>query len=170
MSELTGAVMLAQLGKLDNLLALMRSHKKRIKAQISGLNGITFRPLNDPAGDTAICLMFMLDDSSKVAGFAEALRAEGVNAAGVFDKGIPDWHIYSHWKHVIGKATPTPEGCPYSCPHYKGDAPEKYSESMCPRTNEILARTIHIDIPAQLTDEDCDMIAKGIRKVALALL
>ena len=170
MSELTGAVMLAQFAKLDGLLARMRSAKKRIKDQISDLAGITLRRSNDEAGDVAICLMFMLDGADKVGAFVEALKAEGVDAAGVFNKGIPDWHIYSHWKHVIERKTPTPEGCPYTCPHYKGDAPSRYSETMCPRTTEILSRTVHLDIPAQLTDQDCDMIAKGIRKVAEAML
>ncbi len=170
MGELAGAVMIAQLGKLDTLVAQMRDHKARIKSQIKGLPGITFRRLNDEAGDTAICLMFMLDDKSRVGPFVDALQAEGVDVAGVFNKGIPDWHIYSHWKHVIDQSTPTSEGCPYKCPLYKGDAPAHYSDNMCPNTTEILSRTIHLDIPSQLTDEDCDMIAKGIRKVALALL
>lgn len=170
MSELTGAVMLAQLGKLDTLLSQMRAAKNRIKDQIKDIPGITFRKLNDAAGDTAICLMFSLDDASKVGPFADALKAEGVDAAGVFNKGIPDWHIYSHWKHVIEQKTPTSEGCPYACPHYKGDAPSKYSSDMCPRTTAILAKMVHLDIPAQLSNEDCDMIAQGIRKVAQALL
>lgn len=169
MSELAGGVMLAQLGRLDGLVADMRRNKARIKSQIADIPGITFRRLNDEAGDTAICLMFMLDDKSKVSPFVDALKAEGVDAAGVFNKGIPDWHIYSHWKHIIEKSTPTTEGCPYTCPHYKGDAPSKYSADMCPNTNEILSRTIHLDIPSQLTLEDCDMIAKGIRKVAEGL-
>lgn len=170
MSELTGAVMLAQLRKLDGLLNDMQENKKRIKLQISGLKGITFRRLNDDAGDAAICLMFMLDNKDKVVSFVDALKAEGVDAAGVFNKGIPDWHIYSHWKHIIDKSTPTKEGCPYTCAYYKGDAPSKYSADMCPNTLEILSRTIHIDIPSQLTAEDCDMIAKAINKVASALL
>ncbi len=170
MSELTGAVMLAQLGKLDRLVAEMRANKKRIKGQLSDLPGITFRRLNDADGDTSICLMFMLNDKSKVGPFVDALQAEGVNAAGVFNKGIPDWHIYSHWKHVLEKATPTSEGCPYACPHYKGDAPDNYSADMCPNTTAILSGAIHLDIPSQLTPEDCDMIAAGIRKVALAIL
>ena len=41
---------------------------------------------------------------------------------------------------------------------------------MCPKTLEYLSRSVHIDIQAQLTAEDCDMIAKGIRKVAETLL
>ena len=169
MSELTGAVMLAQLKKLDGLLAAMRRNKKRIKDKIQDIKGITFRRLNDQAGDTAICLIFMLDDKSKVKAFAQALQAEGVGAAGIFNKGIPDWHIYAHWKHIMTKATPTAEGCPWTCPYHKG--PEvQYRPDMCPNMLDHLSRAIHIDIPAQMTLADCDMIAKGIRKVAEAIL
>ena len=169
MSELTGAVMLAQLDKLDSLLEAMRRNKKRIMDQVRDLPGLAFRRLTDMDGDTAICLILMLEDRNKVQDFAEALQAEGVGAAGIFDKGIPDWHVYSHWEHIMSKATPTAEGCPWTCPYHKG--PEvNYSPDMCPNTLEILSRAVHIDIPSQLTPEDCDMIAKGIRKVALALL
>jgi len=168
MSELTGAVMLAQLGRLDGLLAGMRENKRRIKDQIRDLKGITFRRLNDEAGDTAICLIFMLSDSTKVQPFIEALQAEGVDAAGVFNKGIPDWHIYAHWEHIMSKATPTPEGCPYTCPYHKG-APVEYSPDMCPNMLDYLSRSVHINIPPQMTPEDCDMVAKAIRKVAQAL-
>ena len=167
MSELAGAVALVQLRKLDGLLAGMRRNKKRIKDQIADLP-ITFRRLNDAEGDTAIALIFYLPDSSITARFAEALQAEGVGAACIFDKGIPDWHIYAHWKHIIEKVTATPEGCPYTCPYY-GKTVE-YSPDMCPKTLDYLSRSIHIDIPPQMTEEDCDMVAKGISKVARAML
>ncbi len=167
MSELAGAVALAQIRKLDGLLAGMRRNKKRIKDQISDLP-ITFRRMNDPEGDTAIALIFFLPDSGITARFSEALQAEGVDAACIFDKGIPDWHVYAHWKHIIEKVTATPEGCPYACPFYGKQV--EYSPDMCPNTLGYLSRSVQIDIPPQMTVEDCDMIAKGIRKVARAML
>lgn len=168
MSELTGAVMLAQLGRLDGLLADMRRNQKRIADGIKNTKGIKLRPSHDAAGDTGICLMFYLDSAKKVQPFAEALKAEGVNASGVFNAGIPDWHIYSHWKHIIQKMTPTPEGCPWTCPYHKGK-PVEYSENMNPKTLEYLGRVVHLDIPSQMTPEDCDMTAKAINKVAAEL-
>jgi 8-amino-3,8-dideoxy-alpha-D-manno-octulosonate transaminase len=168
MSELTGAVMLAQLGKLDNLLYLLKRNQRRVIEKITDTKGIKLRPLNDPEGDVGICIMFYLDSRGKVKKFAEALRAEGVNAVAAYDSGIPDWHIYSHWKHIIEKKTPTPEGCPWTCPYHKGEEVE-YSKDMNPNTLEYLSRIIHIDIPSQITLEDCDMIAKGINKVAAVL-
>ena len=171
MSELAGAVMCAQLRKLDGLNALMRDHQKRIINQIKDTKGIKVRPCNDHEGDTGICLMFYLDASEKVGPFCEALQAEGVAAAGVFNSGIPDWHIYAHWKHVLQKKASNDICCPYECPYHekKNPAPVEYAEDMNPKTLEYLGRVVHLDIPAQMTDEDCDMIAKAINKVAAVL-
>ena len=168
MGELAGAVGLAQLRRLDGLIARMRRNKARIKDRIADLPSIKFRRLNDPEGDTAICLVFFVPDSKMTARISEALQAEGIGTACVFDKGIPDWHVYAHWKHIMDKVTATPEGCPYACPFY-GKTVE-YSPDMCPNTLDHLSRAIHIDIPPQMDDTDCDMIAKGIRKVVRAML
>ena len=168
MSELTGAVMRAQLGKLDALLALMRRNQRRVAQGLRGVKGIRLRPVHDPEGDTGICLMFYLDRAAKVRPFVEALNAEGVAAAGVYNAGIPDWHIYAHWKHVIQKKTPTPEGCPWSCQFHTGKE-VTYSEDMNPRTLEYLSRVVHLDIPAQMTEADCEMVSAAVRKVAARL-
>ena len=169
MSELTGAVMLAQLGKLDKMLEGMRRNQGRIIDGIKDIKGIRVRPRHDDEGDTGICLMFFLEDAGKVEGFANALQAEGVACSGVFDSGIPDWHIYAHWTHVIEKKTATGEGCPWTCPFHKGD-PVEYSKDMNPNTLDYLGRVIHLDIPPRMTDEDCGMIVKAIAKVAEACL
>jgi hypothetical protein len=72
---------------------------------------------------------------------------------------------------ILNKWTATEEGCPYTCPYYtsKGGKAE-YSADMNPNTLEYLRRSLHIDIPAQMTADDCDMVADGIIKVANAYL
>lgn len=167
MSELIGAVMLAQFGKLDMLLSLMRRNQKIIIDGIKDTKGIKVRPRYDDEGDTGICLMFYLDNHEKVAPFVEALKAEGVDVAGVFNSGIPDWHIYAHWKHIIGKKSATVKEWPWSCALYKGNV--EYSEDMCPKTLEHLSRVVHLDIPAQMSTDDCEMITEAINKVAAKL-
>jgi len=165
MGELAGAVMLAQMERLDGLNMRMRANQKRIMDQIRNTQGIKLRPSNDAEGDTGICIIFYLDNKEKVKPFADALRAEGVNAAEIYNSGIPDWHIFAHWKHIIEKKTPTAVSCPWNCPHHK--SPEvQYSSDMCPNTLNFLERVIHLDVPPQMTGEDCDMIAKAINKVA----
>jgi 8-amino-3,8-dideoxy-alpha-D-manno-octulosonate transaminase len=168
MSELTGAVALAQFGKLDRLVARMKHNKSRIKERLQGLRGLEFREVTDEAGDTAICLIFFLPAPGQVEEFVKALQAEGLEAGGIYNKGVPDWHVYHHWKMLMEKMMPAKKGCPFNCP-LCGPPPE-YRDSDCPKTREWLARSVHMDIPPQLTDRDCDQIAEGIRKVASVLL
>lgn len=169
MSELHGAVMLAQLGRLDGLLERMRRNKRRIMGRIGDIEGITFRRLNDPDGDTAICLIFFVKDAETCQKFSAALAAENVAASSISNKGIPDWHIYRHWDHVFKKVSAAGDGFPWSYARQIGKDVE-YSKDMCPKLNDLLGRAVHINIPPQMTDEDCDMIAKAVRKVAEAYL
>ena len=171
MSELTGAVLRAQLTRLDDLLERMKSNKNRIKNAVSDIKGLEFRRLNDTSGDSGIVLIFYLPSAELAGKFAVALNAEGIGASSLHNKSVPDWHVYSHWDMILNKWTSTPDGCPYTCPHYieKGGKIE-YSPDMNPKTLELLSRSIHIDIPPQLSAEDCDMIAEGILKVASAYL
>ena len=167
MSELAGAVMLAQFGKLDRLVSLMRRNQRIIIDGIKNTKGVKVRPCYDEDGDTGICLMFYLDNKEKVGPFVDALKAEGVNAAGVFNSGIPDWHIYAHWKHIMEKRSATVPQWPWSSSLYKGNV--QYTTDMCPNTLEYLGRVVHLDIPAQMSVEDCEMIARAINKVAAEL-
>ncbi len=169
MSELTGAVLRVQLEKLDTLLAQMRKNKAIIKEGISDIPGIEFRRLNDSEGDTAIALIIFLDNPSLAEKFATTLRAEGVEANSIFNQGVPDWHVYSHWEMIMKKWTATPEGCPYTCHYHEGETPE-YSPDMCPQTLELLDRSVHLDIPPQLSSHHCELIVEAFRKVSNAYL
>jgi len=169
MNEITGALCLTQLEKLDGILLRMRELKKRIKNQIMDIDGLDFRRLNDEKGDTAICLIMYIENADKAQTFANALRAEGVEVGTIFDKGIPDWHVYAHWKQIHNKVSATSVGWPWNNPFYDGPEPN-YSPDDCPQTNAYLERSIHLDIPPQMPDDDADLIAKAIRKVAKVLL
>jgi 8-amino-3,8-dideoxy-alpha-D-manno-octulosonate transaminase len=168
MSELTGAVALAQFRKLDSILSRMRRNKKLIKDAIKDVKGLQMREVTDAAGDTAICLVYYLPQASQVEGFVKALHAEGVEAGGIYNKGVPDWHMYPHWKMLIDKMMPTKKGCPFNCAQ-AGAVPD-YKPDDCPRTMEWLGRSVHMDIPPQMTEKDCAQVAEGIRKVASVLL
>ncbi len=170
MAELTGAVALAQVRKLEGLLARMREHKARILGQIRDLPGLEFRRLTDPAGDTAIALFFYLADPRLARRFGEAIKAEGLPGGSAFDQDIPDWHIYYHWDQIMQKASPFADGFPYTYHEKLTGVPLQYSKTSCPQCNDLLSRAITIDIAPRLTSEDCNLIARGIRKVAAALL
>ena len=53
MTELSGAVLLAQVRKLDAIRSHLRANKKIVKSMIADLPGLEFRELVDPEGDIA---------------------------------------------------------------------------------------------------------------------
>jgi 8-amino-3,8-dideoxy-alpha-D-manno-octulosonate transaminase len=168
MSELTGAVALAQFRKLGDIVGRMRRNKKLIKDRIQDLKGLEFREVTDEAGDTAICIVFFLPRADQVEEFVKALHAEGAEAGGIYNKGVPDWHMYPHWKMLIDKMMPSQRGCPFNCP-LSEPVPE-YKPDACPNTMAWLGRSVHLDVPPQLTESECSEIAEAIRKVASVLV
>ncbi|MBN1835103.1 MAG: DegT/DnrJ/EryC1/StrS family aminotransferase [Spirochaetales bacterium] len=168
MSELHGAVALAQFHKLDSIVERMRSNRARIVSRMGQLKGVELREVNDVEGDTAVCLVLYLPEPGVVQPFVEALLAEGIEASGIFNKGVPDWHMYQHWTMLHGKMMYSKKGCPFNCPLC--DPVPEYKPDACPQTAAWLGRSVHLDIPPQLTEADCDEIGEGIQKVASVLL
>lgn len=170
MGELNGAVLLAQFDRLDGLSARMKHHRARLTEGIRDLPGITVRPSHDDSGDASVCVFFYLDSAKKLAPFMRALAAEGVGVSGdmTYDSSVPDWHIYAHWTHLLEKKSHA-SVTPWNNPAYteRGGNVE-YRADMCPHMLEYLSRAVHLDIPAQMTDEDVDMTVKAITKVAHA--
>jgi dTDP-4-amino-4,6-dideoxygalactose transaminase len=163
MSELEGAVALAQIRKTDAMLAGYRRAKKLIKDGIDKSPWVRFRRLTDEQGDTAICLILFLPNADVTHQAIEAMHAEGVPAGGVYDSKVRDWHIYTYWEHILDKKSVAKDGLPWSVVP-EGELP-KYSRDMCPRTLDLLGRSIHIEINHNYSDEDCNAIALGINRV-----
>lgn len=168
MSELEGAVALAQIRKCGQILTGYRRSKKRIKDAIEPRPGLSFRRIPDPAGDTAVCLVMFLPNPDLTKKALEAMKAEGVPIGGVYDSTVRDWHIYTYWEHILEKKCVAGDGLPWSGVP-AGELP-KYSKDLCPRAMEYLSRALMLDINRNYTEADCDAIALGINKVLRAVL
>jgi len=167
MGELAGAVMLAQLRTLDNLISLMKRNKQIIKEQISSIKNIRFRDVVDHEGDTGICLVWFMDSEDKAAEVAAELKEREIDVRHLYSRHRRDWHVYKYWTHLLNKESATDEGCPFSCPHYKGNV--KYSPDMNPNTLDILGKAVHVNIPSQLTEDDSRLIGQIIKQVIEAV-
>jgi dTDP-4-amino-4,6-dideoxygalactose transaminase len=137
MTELSAAVLLAQLRKLDTLLSTLRANKKRFKDTLVSLPGIQFREITDPEGECATLLTVFLPTETMARRVAKELGTKVVADSG--------WHVYNNMEQILEKRTLTSEGCPYTCPLYKGGE-VKYSKGMLPQTDALLARAINISI------------------------
>ena len=152
-SELTGAMARVQLTRLDGLLERMRANHSRLSAEINGLPGLILRRANDEDGDAGIALIAFTDSAPRAAEAVAALNAEGVLAMRIYDPDTPDLHIYPFWAPVL--AAIEADGRP---------APD------CPRTLELLERSIHIDVSPLCEEQDLDEIAFAFEKVAKQVL
>ena len=162
MSELQGAVALAQIRKADAMLAGYRHAFGRIKEAIEPAPGLSFRRVPDPSGDTCICLILLLKDVETTQKAMQAMQAEGVPAGGIYDQKVRDWHIYTYWDHILENKCVAADGLPWSA--VAKDELPRYAKDTCPHTLDLLSRAIMIDVNWHYSDQDCDNIALGINK------
>jgi dTDP-4-amino-4,6-dideoxygalactose transaminase len=148
-SELQGAIARVQLGRLDGLLERMRATQKQLAERVEALPGLTLRRPNDDGGDAGICLIAFADTADLAADAVDALKAEGVLAMRIYDPQVPDLHIYPYWAPVLAQLPEAPD---------------------CPRTLDLLGRTIHIDLSPLLDEQDVDELALAFEKVARGIL
>jgi dTDP-4-amino-4,6-dideoxygalactose transaminase len=139
MTELTAAVLLAQLKKVDALTQDLKTKKKRFKDGIKDISGLTLRALPDPQGEIGSLLTVFLPDADSARKVGDELGC-GVIA----DSG---WHVYNNMEHVLGKKVVDAIGCPFTCPYYTDNGGSaNYERGMLPQTDSILSRAINISI------------------------
>lgn len=160
LTEIQGALARVQLGRLDDLLARMRSAKARIVDAIGELPGATPRRYPDPAGEGGSGIAWLLDDAGTAARFAAALCAEGVPAGAPYG-GLP---VYAT-PAVLEQRTAAGKGHPWNVPGV-----QPYAMGMCPRTEELLRRCVRVGVSPAYTEQDCVDVATAVRKVADGVL
>jgi dTDP-4-amino-4,6-dideoxygalactose transaminase len=129
MNELTGAVALAQVRKLDQILDQLRQKKQQLRDLLPALPGVTLRRFNDPAGECATVLVVFFDDPAQAAFVAEHLGTRTLTDTG--------WHVYRNMQQLVEHRTPLE----------RWSSPPRYaSPGSLPRTDELLARAVALSV------------------------
>lgn len=163
LSELEGAVNLAQLRKMPEQVRRWQGVKRRVLAGLQRFEGVTPQKINDP-GEVGYSLVFFAPDGPSAEKVAEALNAEGVGAGTRGSKTARDWHIYAYWEHIMERKSATPDGCPWTCEKNAGLG-QNYSPDMCPRALDLLGRAVYVSVSQWWTESDCALVAGAINKV-----
>ncbi|MFM9086110.1 MAG: DegT/DnrJ/EryC1/StrS family aminotransferase [Acidimicrobiia bacterium] len=98
MTELQGAVGLAQLRKLPTVVARQRANRDAMWGAIAGIRGVTPREMPEGAHDTADALVFSVPDAAAARRCRESLLAVGLGT-----KILPEavtWHFAGTWTHM----------------------------------------------------------------------
>lgn len=124
-NELTGAVGLAQLHKLDTIVALLREKKRKFKEAIEagGIRNMSYRRINDP-GEIATILTVLFPDEAVTRRVAAALGVKIVADSG--------WHVYNHMEQIL------------SWHDEQGRRPNR--KNMLTKTDAILSRAVNLSV------------------------
>lgn len=151
MTELQGAVALAQLGKLDSIVARRRAWCEALSERIADLPGLSL-PTPTP-GCNPSWWFYMMRVEGEADRFAEALRAEGLPASAHYI-GQP---IYEYPLFRDHSAFARAEH-PFSA--------RQYRHGLCPVAEQILDSAVVMAINEAYTAADLDETVEGITKVA----
>ncbi len=167
LNEMEGALGCVQFDRMEGILTRTRALKRFIHEELADVPGIRLHESPDPEGDCGISFAFFVEDAAQVRFFAEALRAEGIPAGCMYDKGIPDRHIYPHWEYVMDKLSHDRHGWPWTSPRH--DQSRTYRRDMCPRTLDILGRAVVMPISQRCEERHAEWVVEAVRKVAGAV-
>ncbi len=137
MTELEGAVLLAQVRKLDRIRAHLTAQRDLVRSIIGDVPGIGFRTLPDPDGDLATHLVVLFPDAASATAITNALGSNTLAHSG--------WHVYNHMEHFLEGRTITGRGCPFDCSSTNPDD-SRYQAGMLPVTDALLARSMSFAI------------------------
>lgn len=139
-NEVMAAIARIQMGRLDGIIADLRRNHAALASALSGAKGVAIAPSNDPVGDCGVMLTLQFKDEAAARTFA---GAPGVNGMVLIDHGK---HVYTQWTPLREKlSSHHPDMNPFFFARNKGLRMD-YGDTACPRTLEILRRTVYVSI------------------------
>jgi dTDP-4-amino-4,6-dideoxygalactose transaminase len=162
MTELQGAVGVAQLDRLEAICQRRNAIGERITREISGLSGVY--PPKVYEGCKSSYWFFMMQVYEKEAGvhaseFTNALVAEGIPAS----YGYIPTCVYEYPLFVEKNAYPGTHA-PFDSPYYGKDI--AYGKGLCPNAEKILENAVKFPISEFFSDGDVDDMIAAVKKVA----
>jgi 8-amino-3,8-dideoxy-alpha-D-manno-octulosonate transaminase len=158
MSELTAAVALAQLRKLDFIRAHCRQLSLRLRQQLAGLPGITLRRIPDPEGESAIETYFWVPTVQRRDEFRARLTAAQIpceQMTGTYAQYRRPY-VQTGLAHAAGAALS----------HVGTEWPEAgYRAESFPRTEDLIHRFVVIPVGMKHTLSDIDQIGETLRTI-----
>jgi len=172
MSELSGAMALAQMRKVRTITAKMREAKWKIREAIKDIPGIGLREVDDPAGDTGPVLITVYPTAEACQRFVDAIRAEGVRGpeGSLTCITMREWgmHWYFNIPSLVKKRSNAKEGFPWTHPANAFAADYSYAKGALPVCDAMSERAALLTVASVLSDADIDDIIAAFRKVGNA--
>ena len=103
-SELHAAVGLAQIRKVDKIIAIQKRTHSLLKEALAQVPDVSFRRIPDPAGDSCTFLSWFLPTEEITRAVVSELKAQNI-LAGNFYWYDNNWHYIRKWDHLKNSVT-----------------------------------------------------------------
>ncbi len=157
-SEFQGAILYAQLQRLDRILSNLRKRQAAMTEVLASNSHLRISPNNDPDGDCGCVVSLIFDSTAEAKSFVDRVNSlkVGCGAGRPIDSGR---HVYVNWEPILKKQGSHNEKLnPFRWARRKIE----YSPDMCASTLDILERTVLIGVPYSATPSECRRMAKRI--------
>lgn len=153
-NEIQAAILREQLKKLDGLLSGLRRSRNALRDALS--DTFTFAPSNDLDGDCGTTLAFRFETEEAARKFA---TSDGIYGTLPIDTGK---HVYTNWEPIMHRrGAVNPAFDPF---RMEANRVPDYRPDLCPKTLDILSRTVYLGMSPWSTDEDIERRAEACRK------
>lgn len=137
MPELSAAILLPQLARLENQMRRRAERRRVIVEELSAIEGLRVSPHNDPANAIGITVVF------ETAQEAQRFGTSGPGIHRLLDTGR---HVYTNWASILDRRTYDARFDPYGWAH----RPIEQDATSCPNTLDLLARTCSISVKPEV--------------------
>jgi dTDP-4-amino-4,6-dideoxygalactose transaminase len=161
-SEFEGAILNAQLSRLEPMLKKMRGQKKRLLAagEKAGLTSIKNHSIDYECGTH---VGFLFDAEVAARSFSDALKSRGVGNFLPLDTGR---HVYTRWEPIMREQGAHHAALdPFKIPANR-KCRVKYSHDMCAKSLDILGRTVLVGTHPDNKATRVTAMARAIRDAA----
>ena len=152
MTEIQGAIGLAQLKKLDMIRAANKRNHDLLMKHLKEIGKLEFRHIPAKCEDLCDTIIFFVPTSALAEAFVKEMSAVGLGT-----KNLPDailWHFARHWDHIFSQFGMT----------------KKALEDCCLPSTNLLSRSIALPIMVKYDENAIVQIAAKIKSIANHLL
>ena len=155
-NEISSAILRVQMRRLDGILADLRRNKRVMMEALSDV--CTFIPSHDIEGDCGTTLAIRFDTAEQASAFS---KADGIGGTVPINTGK---HVYCNWTPIMNKVGALhPLMDPFKMEANRDIVPD-YRADMCPRTLDLLSRTVYISVDPDWTAEALEAKIEAVRR------
>lgn len=162
LSELHAAIGLVQMRRIKEVIALNKRNKQIIKDILSEIDGITFRRMDDPEGDSGTFLNYFLPSQDRAQAAFDQFNSDGIGGNNYWY--INMYHFINQWDHIKDLKSAA------RLPIHELGAPQDYNNLDLPKSQEVIGKLMSLGIRCTWSEQEAERFGLNLAKSIKSIL